>query len=53
MYEDLVREADKRRLKLSEEVERRLIHYEQMIEGARMGDDANTRVHRSALTSTT
>jgi guanylate kinase len=31
MYEDLVREADKRRLKLSEEVERRLIHYDKMI----------------------
>jgi uncharacterized coiled-coil protein SlyX len=28
---DLVREADKRRLKLSEEVERRLIHYEEWI----------------------
>ena len=28
MYEDLIREAKERRIKLSEEVERRLIHYE-------------------------
>jgi hypothetical protein len=34
MYEDLVREADKRRLKLSEEVERRLIGYDEMIAAA-------------------
>jgi guanylate kinase len=32
MYEDLVREADKRRIKLSEEVERRLIRYEEKME---------------------
>jgi hypothetical protein len=31
MYEDMVREAEKRRLKLSEEVERRLIRYDEII----------------------
>jgi guanylate kinase len=40
MYEDLVREANKRQLKLSEEIERRLIHYEEMIADASEVDDA-------------
>jgi hypothetical protein len=41
MYEDLVREAEQRRIKLSEEVERRLIRYEEMIADANEVDDAN------------
>jgi hypothetical protein len=40
MYEDLVREANKRRIKLSEEIERRLIRYDEMIEDANSVDDA-------------
>jgi hypothetical protein len=32
MYEDLVREADKRRIKLSEEVERRLMYYDTVMQ---------------------
>ena len=35
-----MREASKRKIKLSEEIERRLTHYEQMIEDANMVDDA-------------
>ena len=40
MYEDLVREADKRRLKLSEEIERRLIDYDKLVADANEVDDA-------------
>jgi guanylate kinase len=40
MYQDLMREASKRQLKLSEEIERRLIHYEEMIADANEVDDA-------------
>ena len=39
MYEDLVREANERRIKLSEEVERRLIRYEEMVASENMLDD--------------
>ena len=41
MYEDLVREAEQRRIKLSEEVERRLIRYEEMTSELNELDDAN------------
>ena len=40
MYEDLIREAQQRRLKLSEEVERRLLHYDELIADQNMVDDA-------------
>jgi hypothetical protein len=40
MYEDLVREADKRQIKLSEEIERRLISYEEMIANVNEVDDS-------------
>ena len=40
MYEDLVREANERRIKLSEEVERRLIRYEEMMVDEALTDDA-------------
>ena len=41
MYEDLTREAKQRRLKLSEEIERRLLHYEEMMADQAIVDDAN------------
>ena len=49
MYEDLAREAEKRQLKLSEEIERRLIEYDDLVsfrnevDDARLGAMLNTR----------
>ena len=49
MYEDLQREADKRQLKLSEEIERRLLEYDDLVsfrnevDDSRLGAMLNTR----------
>ena len=45
MYEDLQREADKRQLKLSEEIERRLLEYDDLVSFRNEVDDVAARRH--------
>jgi hypothetical protein len=50
MYEDLVREANERRIKLSEEVERRLIRYEELDANKMMEEMADDTILGASLT---